>query len=380
MKHIVLITTSFPLFNDGSEAAGSFVEDFAIALADKVRITVIAPGVEKGVEYRSPNLNIYRFRTLNKPLSLLKADNPLHWLDIFKTLLNGRRLCLEVARQGKIDHILALWVLPSGFWARSVSNYNGTPYSTWALGSDIWSLGRVPVVKNVLKKVLQNSCFNFADGLHLKENVSDISGRCCDFLPSTRKVGAQRVHPLSDKSPYRLAFLGRWHHNKGVDLLIDSLMKLDDFHWSKISEIVICGGGPLNEKVISGGAALSKNGRNVTVRGYLNKKQSLDLLLGSDYVLIPSRIESIPVIFSDAAKCRCPVVCMPVGDLPELIARYKVGVVARETTAEAFTEAIIKILDLPPASFSGNLKECAKDFNLLNITDQLLLKLLGEVK
>ena len=43
------------------------------------------------------------------------------------------------------------------------------PYSTWALGSDIWSFRNIPFVKDILKRVLKESQIGFADG-YLRKN------------------------------------------------------------------------------------------------------------------------------------------------------------------------------------------------------------------
>ena len=46
MKHIAIISTSYPTEQDDSEAAGSFVADFAATLSKKPQVTVIAPGLQ----------------------------------------------------------------------------------------------------------------------------------------------------------------------------------------------------------------------------------------------------------------------------------------------------------------------------------------------
>ncbi len=377
MRHIVLITTSYPVSSDGSEAAGSFVMDFACALAEKVRITVIAPGVKKDFEKISGNFVIQRFYAPRQPLSLLKAYNPLHWLAIFTTLVNGRAIVEDVVKYEKVDHILALWVLPSGYWAWSIAKHYKISFSTWALGSDIWRLGRIPLIKNILQIVLRDSCCNFADGFQLKKDVATLSKRLCHFLPSTRTLHIPKEKKLSEEPPYRIAFVGRWHRNKGVDLLLDSLMLLGESSWHRIEEVRICGGGPMEHIVKSGISALGEQGRPVTSLGYLNKDEAVELLLWADYILIPSRIESIPVVFSDAMKCRCPVVCMPVGDLPRLIQKYQVGILATKVTAQSFSDAIGEILKQAPRKFAVALKQSSHDFNMENAVHQLISKLFG---
>jgi glycosyltransferase involved in cell wall biosynthesis len=73
--------------------------------------------------------------------------------------------------------------------------------------------------------------------------------------------------------------------------------------------------------------------------GYLSKQQAEKALGEADRLLIPSRIESIPVVFSDAMAFCIPVVAMPVGDLPDLIGK-NLGWVSAETTSTSFLSAV----------------------------------------
>ena len=364
MKEIALVTTSYPdrIAESGRQAAGAFVADFAAALAQHVRVRVIAAADEDHVE-ENGRLSVVRFAVPRRPLSLLRANNPADWWNIAVSLSAGQRAVAAVAGGGGLDHIFALWTLPSGYWARVVGRRHGVPYSTWALGSDIWSLARVPVVGSVLRSVLRGASHRFADGLVLADDVSRIAEMPCSFLPSSRKLAVQPV-PRRVAPPYRLAFLGRWHENKGADLLIDALDQLDDLRWSKIEEVRYCGGGPMQELVRAGVARLQRAGRPLRLAGYLDREQATELYSWADYLILPSRVESIPVIFSDAMQCGVPLIATPVGDLRRLLDAYGVGVLAECPTADALSAAIGRALDGSPASLSDGLARARCDFDV----------------
>ena len=370
--HILLISTSYPEQTPGSEAAGSFVEDFAEAVSGHINVTVVAPGLNNVSETYNANLTLRRFKVPYLPLSLLKPYNPAHWPLIIKTLNTGQREVQRLIDEEEIDYIMALWVLPSGYWARNIWKKHGIPYSVWALGSDIWSLGRIPLVKTLLKTVLRDSDICFADGYILKKDVERISGKSCEFLASTRRLPTMEEKNLSTAQPYKLAYLGRWHHNKGTDILLDSLHLLSDEDWAKIEEVRIFGGGPLEKIVKSGYASLKEAGRPVLLGGYLDKTQAAKLLLWADYLLISSRIESIPVVFSDAVQIGCPVITTPVGDLPHLIDRYKVGILSTEVSAKAFASAMCEALHKSPYLYINGLQDIKKQFNLFLTVDRLI--------
>ena len=369
MKTIVLVTTSYPSVNDGSEAAGSFVQDFAEELANKARVIVLAPGQNKSEASSQPYLQVRRYAASTKPLSLLKLSKPWHWTAILKVLHSGAKALEQIIQENQVDHVFALWVLPSGWWALIVNKKYGVAYSTWALGSDIWSLGKIPLIRSLLIKVLQGSRHNFADGYQLAADVKAISARECLFLPSTRNIALPAETADSEDTGYKLAFLGRWHPNKGIDLLLEGLKLLDEEAWQKIDELRIYGGGPLQDTVREGVKKLTSEGRKISMGGYLDKAAAARLLQWSDYVLIPSRIESVPVIFSDAMKMGKPVLCTPVGDMGQLISQYECGLLAENVSARAFAELLSLALQKDKKTFGKGIARAAEDFSLPSIVE-----------
>jgi len=369
MSGVALITTSYPDNLRGAEAAGSFVEDFALELSNTVAVTVLAASIDDSV-VRTGNLTVRRFAVPRLPLSQLKPQKPSDWPAVLKTLRAGRVALRRLMDDDRPDHILALWALPSGWWAESVGR--GVPFSTWALGSDIWSLGRIPLLRQMLKRVLGNADHRFADGIGLCADVERLCGKSCTFLPSTRRLPATNDSTVADRPPYKLAYLGRWHPNKGTDLLMQALEALDDDDWSKIDEVRIFGGGPLAEQVRAAADPLAEAGRPVTVGAYLDKREAAKLIAWADYVLLPSRIESIPVIFSDAMQLGTPLVATPVGDLPRLHERYEFGVLAGTASDGSFADAIRQAIRQDASAFGGGIERARLDFDLEIIAAQFL--------
>lgn len=371
-QHLLLITTSYPEPSaNGSEAAGSFVSDFAETLSTRIRVTVLAPGTAERTDILG-GLTISRFAGPGFPLSLLKPANPAHWLTILKILRRGSRRAEELVTGNSISHILALWALPSGYWARQIGRRHGIPYSVWALGSDIWALGKLPVIKTVLGSVLRESNTCFADGYKLMEDAERLAGRRCHFLPSVRHLPVEKIGPPRDKLPYRFAYLGRWHPNKGIDILLDALALLTDADWKKIEAFRICGGGPLEPLVAARHAALTAAGRPVRLGGYLDKTAAAGLLAWADYLVIPSRIESIPVIFSDALQAGRPVIATPVGDLPRLMHEYQPGILVDGPSPQAVAAGLRTALEGSPRRYRDGLIRARSQFDIGRACAQFL--------
>ena len=360
---IAIVTSSFPMTGDGSEAAGSFVADLVAELAKSVDVKVVAPGRDAVIQQWSERIEVYRYAAPPRALSTLKFWRPDDFLWIARVLRGGLRATRAATRGGAV-HLLALWGLPCGEWARIAAKERGLDYSVWMLGSDVWSLGRIPVLRSMLGRVVREAAHAYADGYQLADDARRIAGTPVRFLPSTRRIDVHDPAPPRDRAPYRLLFLGRWHPNKGVDLLLDALAMLGDDDWRLIESVQIQGGGPLDVTVRDRASTLMAQGRPVEVGRYLAKPEAEAAIAGADWVLIPSRIESIPVIFSDAVKLGRPVVVMPVGDLPALLDRYEIGVRADDVSSAAYAGAIRAALRRQASSHAPALFACAREFDL----------------
>jgi glycosyltransferase involved in cell wall biosynthesis len=374
---LLIITTSFPQRGDGSEAAGSFVADLAAALSRQVPVRVVAPGPAATFETLGDRLTVYRYLGSRRRLSTLRLWRPAEALSIATILRAGDRATRAATADGRVAYTLALWALPSGYWARSLKRRRGVPYAVWMLGSDIWSLGRIPVVRFLLGQVIRAADRRYADGFQLAHDGQAIARVPVEFLPSTRAIQTGRVEPLANMPPYRLVFLGRWHPNKGPDLLLDALALLGEDDWRRIARVDIHGGGQLEGRVREGAESLVAAGRPVMVGGFLDKPAAERALLDADYLIIPSRKESIPVVFSDAMKLACPVVCMPVGDLPRLLREYGAGICATHVTAAALAAAIREAISRRPSEFGVAVRNAAARFDLESGVVAPLLTSLG---
>lgn len=365
MKRVLIITTSYPDGHEGSAAAGSFVVDFARELVrQSIMVTVIAPA-KANDESLEGDVQVRRFAVPHLPLSSLNVLDPRHWVWTLRTLQAGQSATHETCQNSSFDHLFALWALPSGEWARRASHHFAVPYSTWALGSDIWSLDRLPLVHRWLARTLRDAHARFADGYQLGRDVTAIAGKECAFLPSTRTLPTSTRSPGRPNGPrYRLGFLGRWHPNKGIDLLMASLRHLQEEDWQRVESVRIAGGGPLAAVIEEKVRELRKLGRPVELGNYLDRHEAAEFLRTLDFLLIPSRIESIPVVFSDAMQLSLPVIANPVGDLPDLLKAHRCGLLADELNAASFASALRQGVATGPAGYVEGTRSAAIQFDL----------------
>jgi glycosyltransferase involved in cell wall biosynthesis len=267
--------------------------------------------------------------------------------------------------------------LPCGEWARRAAKKCGIDYSVWLLGSDVWSLGRVPVLRGMLARVIRQARNAYADGYMLADDARQIGSRPVEFLPSTRRIDVTAPMLPHARPPYRLLVLGRWHPNKGVDLLLDALESLSDADWRNVESFEIQGGGPLESMVHERVAVLRGANRPVMAGGFLAKPDAEAAIERCDWLVIPSRIESIPVVFSDAMKLRRPVIATPVGDLGRLLSESKAGLVAQGATARDLTVTLRLALASNASEFAVQTEKLAAEFDLARIAERLMMGFAG---
>jgi len=341
-KKICIVTTSFPSHKKESTSAGVFVRDFALLLAEQnFDVYVLTPKM-KSSTYDDDRIHVHFFPWFGGKLgfSAHNPKNPIHLLKLLSVVISGLRFTSRFVKKNKIDYCLAMWAVPAGLFTYVTKIFCKTPYIVWVLGSDIWNIQDYPFGKFMLKKVLKNSSKIYADGLQLAKDVRDISGRRCEFLASSRILSKDLQvidYTKFDPSKINFMFLGRYHHNKGVDLLIEAIILLSKEEREK-SLFHIFGGGPLESKI----KKMVKDhdlGSNTFVNSYLDGNKAFAYMSKSDFIVIPSRIESIPIVLSDALQSNKPIVLTNVGDMGKLASEYKIGFV-QEPNAKSIADGL----------------------------------------
>jgi glycosyltransferase involved in cell wall biosynthesis len=296
------------------------VPGFAAALAARGgAVTVLTPdkaGPKEACE--SYSVRWYPWAGSSKPLVDFRLSSPGDLRLIASLLLSGERALKTLVQEEKIDACLALWAIPAGYLAWRVCR-SRIPYSIWALGSDIHDWARRPVVGALVRRILRDADHCFADGLELGAEVKRLSGRDCDFLPTTRRLPAPAPLPRPLGSGINFLFVGRLEAVKGADVMVDAMLLV--LASGADASLTVCGSGSMEKglkaKVEAAGegdrvAFLSSQPGNV-VAGYMS---------ACDCLVVASRNESIPIVFSEALQAGLPMLVTDVGDLGELARRH----------------------------------------------------------
>lgn len=351
---IALFTTSFPSNADTSVNAGACVKDFAEALTDLGHEVEVLTPYKKGArhEFRHKNTVFFRWLGNEDSVSHISMKSPRGLLQLGSALALGSLAAVRLVKRFEPDHVLCFWVFPSGLWAQAARAAAGTPYSVWALGSDIWVLGKLPGLPAVLRALARGARGRYADGVVLAEDFAKIAGVPIEFLATSRVVTPPPGVKVGEGGYY--LYLGRYHPNKGIDILIEAIAAArkalpGDFR------LRAHGFGPLEDSVRARVRELGLESM-VEILGPTKAGEVETILRRAKGLIIPSRIESVPLVLSDGLQMELPLLVTDVGDMGTLVRKYDAGVVCRPEAAD-MARALVRFTTEPPPAGSSALRE-----------------------
>jgi glycosyltransferase involved in cell wall biosynthesis len=347
--NICILTSSFPSHSDDVVQV-PFLVDFIKGLKKRGHQIFVFTQDRKGEKkefLKGVKVKWFPWIKSKKPLVQLNPLNPLDFFRILSLFFNGKSELSPFIKENKIEACLALWVLPSGYFANQAYRQARIPYSIWSLGSDIYRYGRNPFLYPIMKRIIQEAKGVFADGFDLSKRIEERFGRKCFFLATTRTIEKTEPEkpekPEKPESPYRFLFVGRIEKVKGIDLLLQSMALLKEEELNAHLTVVGRGGMEewaknfIEEKTLGG---------HISWMGNVSDETLASLYESSDCVLIPSRSESIPLVFSEALRFNKELIVTDVGDMGMLGRQYGVAWVIPPENVMALKEMMKKRVKL----------------------------------
>jgi len=349
LLNICIITSSFPSHPHDLVQA-PFLIDFIEGLKKRGHQVFIFTQDREGEKkefIKSVKVKWFPWIKLGKPLVQLNPFSPLDFIRIVNLFYHGKTALPHFLKENEIGACLALWVLPSGYFAHQAYRHTKVPYSIWSLGSDIYRFGENPLLYPMMRRIIHEARGVFADGFDLSKRVEERFGKKCFFLATTRsieKMGSdkpekqERLKKPGD--PYRFLFVGRIEKVKGIDLLLQAMALLKKEAWN--AHLTVVGSGGMEEwaKQFIKAKALEEH---ISWMGNISDEMLASLYESSDCVVIPSRSESIPLVFSEALRFNKYLIVTDVGDMGMLGRQYGVARVVLPENAMALQEGMKEI-------------------------------------
>jgi glycosyltransferase involved in cell wall biosynthesis len=360
-----IVTSSYPLSSDDSVNAGVFVRDVAIELVKYGHEVHVLTPHKHGRADPSIKVTVKFIPWFGgeKDLASLSMRNPFNLLRFSTLVASGLWGVSRYAHRHHLEALLAMWTIPSGLFCWWAWRRYGINYGVWALGSDIWARSKYPFGDRIVRLVLHDAHFRFADGVQLARDVEQLAGSSCTFLPSVRQLPSSPATNLNlpdlDPDVIHFLFIGRYEPNKGPDLLVEAMrLLLDSGH---IAHLHLFGDGSLISWLETRIRGYEKY---IHLGGYAGTNALIAYMQTCNWLVIPSRIESIPLIFVDSLQMRIPVIGTDVGDLGILIRRYGVGKVVPPEDHLALSKVMQSVLSQPHFLPSQSWEAPLEVFNL----------------
>lgn len=152
-----------------------------------------------------------------------------------------------------------------------------------------------------------------------------------DFSPTKREFGLEGREPV-------ISVIGRLEEQKGHRYLLEALPALVTSFPSL--KVLIVGDGSLKGELMDQCRTLNLTG-HVVFTGF--RKDIVNILGVSDFVVLPSLWEGLPLIAIEASAMARPLVATGVDGTPEVVRDGKTGILVPPKDVRALKEGIVKL-------------------------------------
>jgi len=364
-KRLLIISNRYPVGPD--DTASPFVHDFRRALENiGIVVDIVTPfykTMSENNDYLDDSVHRFRWSDGSQVISQLPLFRLSTFFKIRKFFKCGQLTAEELLKKNSYNAIIALWAAPSGYIAHKLSRKFNIPYAIWALGSDINHWAKLPLVGNVITKVLKGADAVYADGYELAMKVQSLTGDRCDFLPSYHfvNIDVEKLKSPEGTGRYFIS-VSRIEKSKGVFDLLDAFRKFHEGNpdW----ELYYIGTGR-SESELKQMIQSYKLESVVKFFGYLPREEINHLLVNAAAAIIPSHSDSLPLTFGEAMQAGVPVICSDIGDMPFFIDKYKIGSYFPVGDIEALVERMRAMADKNP-ELSKNCRDVLRELDIAN--------------
>ncbi|UCC12276.1 MAG: glycosyltransferase [candidate division WOR-3 bacterium] len=340
--NLAVISHCFP--TQENLTAGNFLVPFLDEIQKQGHhVWVITPRMGAVIPCPYP-AQTFPWRGGDRLLGQLRLWKPRDVYFLLKFLSEEKNTLLTMHETFHFDHALAVWLLPNALAARALKHKFGVPYSTWSLGSDINRFIHNPLSRMLLKNLLIDADFLFANSRHLCTQVNALSRRNPVFLPTYRPLEkpARAMIPRLRRGRIHFLCVARLEKVKGVDILIDAFGDLVKTAGTGIS-LHILGDGS-QRRVLEKTVREHNLGDTITFYGAVQPITVAAFLSAVDCLVLPSRSEGMPIAFWEAQGAGIPVIGTDVGDLGWAINTFGQGIVVPPENRHALQAAMQELL------------------------------------
>jgi glycosyltransferase involved in cell wall biosynthesis len=357
-KKLLVFASTFPRWKN--DTLPPFVYELSKRLTDEFDVSVLAPSYPGSKDFEiMDKMKVHRFHYFIKKYEKLAGyggilptlkKNPLFHFQVPFFLL-GEYLALKKAvREIKPDIVHAHWIIPQGWIASLIKKKFGVPYVVTIHGSDILGLGGFLKIKNqtfegarsitVVSKHLMNEVIKINSQLKNKVKVIPMGVDSDLFNINRNDQSIRKKYKI--EGPF-LLFVGRLAHEKGIDILIESMPEV--IKNNSKTKLLIIGDGTMNEQLNKRVKELNLE-KNIIFISWINNKYLPKYYATADLFVCPSRREGLGLTFVEAGLCGCNLVGSNKGGIQEIINQNN-GKIIKGKEVKNISREIIELLKNP---------------------------------
>lgn len=349
---VCLVSSSYP--SPAAPTRGAFVEDIALGLLAGGPVAVVAPLIYPSDPAREDRkgIPVARFAFGSKGRLLKEYGGTPPWLMV-RYMAAGLLATLRAARPAGC--VFAHWVVPAGVIGAAAAVLTGKPLVLYAHGSDICVYAeRSPAYRALTRRVLGRARHVFAASRDIADRLTGRLG-----VPPERVsvvpcgVDTAVFHPPDappapfgspSGEPLRLLFVGDMVPAKGVDGLVDAVLRLRADGLAVTLDLL--GDGPLRA-ALEGRARDAGAGDAVRFHGAVPRARVAERMRTAHALVLPSRNEGTPVSVMEALTCAVPVVATRVGGIPDLVTDGENGLLVSPADGAVLEAALARLVAEP---------------------------------
>lgn len=210
----------------------------------------------------------------------------------------------------------------------------------WAFNKNTSKINKYIYI--VIEKILSFLCFKII-------NISDNEAKSASFIKHQKMVTIKNSIPdvntveninFSDVRKRRLLFIGRLDEQKGIDILIKAVNKINDKNEKKI-HLDIVGNSVVNDAFIE-----QNDTKEISFLGWKNSTEVQKILLRNEALIIPSRWEGFGLTALEAMRSSRMVLASDAGALPEIVEDKYTGMIFKKNSVENLEKILEKFINL----------------------------------